>query len=199
MRTATLLILFVATLGGLLAVGRRADHPGQTARATFAAGCFWGVEAAFRRTRGVTSTVVGYTGGRTDHPTYAQVSLGNTGHVEAVQVTFDPSQVSYAELLDVFWSCHDPTIDRADGPHASVIFFDDAEQEATAIASRAEVDRSGTFNRPIVTRLSPMAPFHPAEDDHQNYLATHGMTESCHVGPAVVHTRLAAAAAAQRN
>ena len=130
-----------------VALAVRAIRPHQTAgplqHATFAAGCFWSVEAAFRRTHGVVATAVGYTGGHTDdHPTYYEVGLGHTGHAEAVEVTYDPRQISYAELLDVFWSCHDPTIDRTEGPHASTIFFHDAAQEATARASLEEVAES---------------------------------------------------------
>jgi peptide-methionine (S)-S-oxide reductase len=157
------------------------------------------VEAAFRKTHGVTSTIVGYTGGHTDRPTYREISLGNTGHAEAVLVTYDPTQVSYAELLDVFWNCHDPTVDRAGGPHASVIFVHDARQEATARASLDEVARSNWFKGAITTQIVTAGPFYPAEAYHQQYLAAHGDLEACHTGSAVIRTLLAGRAAAARS
>lgn len=132
--------------------------------ATFAAGCFWGVEAAFRKVDGVVSTEVGYTGGSTDKPTYRQVCTDRTGHAEAVKVTYDPSKVSFAELLDAFWTSHDPTTANRQGPdvgtqYRSAIFFHDADQEKTAKASLAEVDESHVFKRPIVTQIVAAGPF----------------------------------------
>ena len=149
------------------------------AEATFAAGCFWGIEAAFRRVEGVCATQVGYTGGATDAPTYEQVCSGRTGHAEAVRVTFDPGLVGYDELLGVFWSIHDPTQLNRQGAdvgtqYRSAVFFHDAEQEAAARESKAEQQASGRRRGEIVTEIVPAGPFHPAEDYHQQYLAKHG-------------------------
>jgi peptide-methionine (S)-S-oxide reductase len=146
-------------------------------RASFAAGCFWGVEAAFREIEGVAATRVGYTGGTIVDPTYEQVCSGRTGHAEAVQVWFDPKVVSYAELLDAFWSVHDPTTPDRQGwdfgtQYRSAIFFHDSEQEQLAIASRDE--RQTSLPRPIVTEIAPAAPFYDAEDYHQRYFEKHG-------------------------
>jgi peptide methionine sulfoxide reductase msrA/msrB len=172
--------------------------------ATFAAGCFWGVEAAFRRLPGVSDVSVGYTGGTTPNPTYRQVCSGRTGHAEAVLVHFDPAKISYAELLDAFWSCHDPTTIDRQGPdvgsqYRSAIFYHDAEQEKLAEASTQEVNNAGIFRRKIVTQIVPAATFYPAEDYHQNYFEKQGMGHSCHLGVADVHTQLAAKAAAERG
>jgi len=146
-------------------------------RAIFAAGCFWGVEAAFREIEGVVATRVGYTGGTLNDPTYEQVCSGTTGHAEAVQVWFDPQVVSYGELLDTFWSIHDPTTRDRQGwdfgsQYRSAIFFHDAEQERLAIASRDEHQRSPA--RPIVTEIVPASPFYDAEEYHQRYFEKHG-------------------------
>ncbi len=171
--------------------------------ATFAAGCFWGVEAAFRKIPGVVATTAGYTGGHTINPTYRDVYGGNSGHVEAVLVTFDPAKVSYAELLDAFWTCHDPTIDLGadldQAPHYSAIFFHNPHQEQIARASLKEVEESGVFPRPIATRLEPAQTFYPAESFHQHYLERQGIAESCHVGIAKVHTKLAGVEMIQRE
>lgn len=145
-------------------------------RATFAAGCFWGVEAAFREIEGVVRTSVGYTGGRTGDPTYEQVCSDTTGHAEAVEVWFDPGLVSYDELLNVFWSIHDPTTPNRQGwdfgsQYRSAIFSHDAGQEALAIASRDERQRALT--RPIVTQIAPASTFYEAEDYHQRYFEKH--------------------------
>jgi methionine-S-sulfoxide reductase len=146
-------------------------------RATFAAGCFWGVEAAFREIEGVVATRVGYTGGTTVDPSYEQVCSDTTGHAEAVQVWFDPSVVSYDELLDAFWSTHDPTTPNRQGwdfgsQYRSAIFFHDSEQEQQAIASREERQRS--VARPIVTQIVAASPFYDAEEYHQRYFEKHG-------------------------
>ena len=175
-----------------------------TKQATFAAGCFWGVEATFRKVPGVVSTQVGYTGGHTENPNYRQVCTDRTGHAEAVLVTYDPAKVSYPELLDAFWSLHDPTTANRQGPdvgtqYRSVIFFHDAEQEKQARESMKEVDDSGVFKRKIVTEIVPATKFYPAEDYHQQYFEKQGMAESCHVGIAKVHTKLADQAAAERK
>jgi len=146
-------------------------------RATFAAGCFWGVEASFREIEGVVSTSVGYTGGRTADPTYEQVCSDATGHAEAVDVWFDPDLVSYDDLVNVFWSIHDPTSRNRQGwdfgsQYRSAIFFHDAGQERLAIASRDA--RQGSVARPIVTEIVPAPAFYNAEDYHQRYYEKHG-------------------------
>jgi len=147
--------------------------------ATFAAGCFWGVEAVFRRIEGVTATEVGYTGGQTAQPTYEQVCAGRTGHAEAVRVEFDPGRVSYEELLAAFWACHDPTQLNRQGPdvgtqYRSAVFFHDAAQEQAAQSSRDALAASGAHGRPIVTEIVPAADFWRAEEYHQQYLAKRG-------------------------
>ena len=150
------------------------------AKATFAAGCFWGVEALFRGTEGVTGTRVGYTGGATAHPTYEEVCTDRTGHAEAVEVEFDPARVSYERLLDLFWENHDPTTRNRQGPdvgtqYRSAIFFHSPEQEATARASKERLQASGRFDRPIVTDIVAAGAFHPAEEYHQRYLEKRGL------------------------
>jgi peptide-methionine (S)-S-oxide reductase len=148
--------------------------------ATFAAGCFWGVEAAFRQVPGVVNTAVGYTGGSLPNPTYEDVCTDRTGHAEAVRVEFDPSRVSYGELLDVFWENHDPTTKNRQGPdvgtqYRSAIFFHDAEQEKVASESKNRQEKSGKFRRPIVTEIVPGTEFWRAEDYHQRYLEKRGL------------------------
>jgi peptide methionine sulfoxide reductase msrA/msrB len=175
-----------------------------TNTATFAAGCFWGVEATFAKIPGVTATQVGYIGGTTKNPSYEDVCNDDTGHAEAVQVTFDPSKVSYAELLDAFWSLHDPTTLNRQGPdigsqYRSAIFYHDAEQEGIARASLKEVQDSGVFRRPIATQIVPAEKFYSAEEYHQKYFQKLGRAESCHIGVAKVHTRLAEEAAEARR
>jgi peptide-methionine (S)-S-oxide reductase len=150
------------------------------ATATFGAGCFWGVEAAFRQVPGVLSTAVGYAGGSLAKPTYEQVCSGRTGHAEVVQVEYDPDKVSYQQLLDVFWSNHDPTQLNRQGPdigtqYRSVIFTHDAEQRQIAGASKAELDNSARFRRPIVTEILPFSAFYRAEEYHQQYLEKRGL------------------------
>lgn len=147
--------------------------------ATFGAGCFWGVEAAFRRIEGVTATMVGYAGGETDQPSYPDVCTGRTGHAEVVQVEFDPAQVTYEALLDVFWAVHDPTQRNRQGPdvgtqYRSVVFFHDAAQEAAVRASLDKEQASGRHAGPIVTQVAPAPTFWPAEEYHQQYLAKRG-------------------------
>ena len=146
-------------------------------RATFAAGCFWGIEAAFREIEGVVRTSVGYTGGSTVDPTYEQVCSDTTGHAEAVEVWFDPTIVSYDELLNLFWSIHDPTSRNRQGwdfgsQYRSAIFFHDAEQETLATASRDR--RQAGSSKQIVTQIVAAAPFYDAEDYHQRYFEKHG-------------------------
>lgn len=155
------------------------------AKATFAAGCFWGVEDAFRHFEGVQSTTVGYTGGTMKNPTYEDVCTGRTGHAEAVELEYDPSKVSYEQLLGVFWESHDPTTLNRQGPdvgtqYRSAIFFHDAAQEASARGSKTLLDKSGVFNRPIVTEVLAAPEFYRAEDYHQQYFEKRGM-KSCHL------------------
>ncbi|HOA74984.1 MAG TPA: peptide-methionine (S)-S-oxide reductase MsrA [Phycisphaerae bacterium] len=154
-------------------------------RATFAAGCFWGVEAVFRKIPGVTETTVGYTGGRTDNPTYEDVCSGLTGHAEAVEVVYDPAKLTYEDLLNVFWQCHDPTQYNRQGPdigsqYRSAIFFHNQEQETAARAAKEALERSGRYERAIVTEIAPASTFHKAEDYHQQYLEKTGQA-SCHL------------------
>jgi peptide-methionine (S)-S-oxide reductase len=149
--------------------------------ATFAAGCFWGVEAAFREVEGVESTRVGYTGGWFDNPTYRDVCSGRTGHAEAVEVTYDPARVSYDQLLGVFWEGHNPTTLNRQGPDAgaqyrSAIFFHNSEQEAAAGASKENLQSSSKHSREIVTEITPASKFWEAEDYHQQYFEKRGMT-----------------------
>ena len=145
--------------------------------ATFGAGCFWGVEAAFRKVEGVIKTQVGYSGGHTENPTYEEVCTDSTGHAEVVRVEFDPDQVSYDDLLDVFWTNHDPTQLNRQGPdigtqYRSVILFHDDEQEKVAVASRDATQ--GRQPGKIVTTIEPARTFHSAEEHHQQYLAKRG-------------------------
>ena len=149
--------------------------------ATFAAGCFWSVEAAFRKVPGVIDAVAGYTGGALDHPSYRQVCTGRTGHAEAVQVVYDPSRVSYDALLDVFWSCHDPTTPNRQGPdvgtqYRSAIFFHTPEQEKAARVSKERLSKSGRFRDPVVTEIVPASTFWRAEDYHQCYFEKRGIS-----------------------
>jgi peptide-methionine (S)-S-oxide reductase len=146
-------------------------------RATFAAGCFWGVEASFREIEGVVRTRVGYTGGNTDHPSYKEVCSDTTGHAEAVEIWFDPGLVSYDELLNVFWSIHDPTTPNRQGwdfgsQYRSAIFFHGLDQEQDALASRDAQQRA--LGRPIVTEIVSAQPFHEAEDYHQRFFEKNG-------------------------
>ena len=149
-------------------------------KATFGAGCFWGVEAAFRQVKGVSSTAVGYSGGTLKSPTYQDVCSGTTGHAEVVRVEYDPSKVSYEELLKAFWENHDPTTLNRQGPdvgeqYRSAIFFHTPEQKAGAIASKERLERSGRYKRPIVTEITPASEFYRAEEYHQRYLEKRGL------------------------
>ncbi|MBZ5570276.1 MAG: peptide-methionine (S)-S-oxide reductase MsrA [Acidobacteriia bacterium] len=155
------------------------------AKAIFAAGCFWGVEATFRQLPGVISTRVGYTGGKTQDPNYKEVCTNTTGHAEAVEVTYDPAKLSYDKLLEVFWENHDPTQLNRQGPdwgtqYRSAIFFISPEQEAVAKASKEALGKSGRFSKPIVTQIVPEATFYEAEDYHQQYLEKKGLA-TCHI------------------
>ena len=151
-------------------------------KATFGAGCFWGVEATFRRLAGVRSTQVGYLGGQVENPTYKQVCTDTTGHAEVVEVTFDPAVISFRDLLEVFWDNHNPMTLNYQGPdygtqYRSAVFFHSPEQEAVAKESMANAQKR--FPRPIVTEITPASTFWPAEDYHQQYLEKRGLA-SCH-------------------
>jgi peptide-methionine (S)-S-oxide reductase len=157
------------------------DRTTPTATATFAAGCFWGVEAAFRQVPGVVSTMVGYTGGTRDNPSYRKVCTGRTGHAEAVQVVYDPQRISYDDLLAVFWDNHDPTTPNRQGPdvgtqYRSAVFVHDDDQRASATRSKEQLEAAGRFRRPIVTEVAPASEFWPAEDYHQQYLEKRGLS-----------------------
>lgn len=157
--------------------------PATAQKATFAAGCFWGVEATFRRTPGVLATAVGYIGGATSNPSYEEVCTDRTGHAEAVEVLYDPERVTYEQLLDIFWSNHNPTTLNRQGPdigtqYRSAIFYHSSEQKAAAESSLHRAQ--GRFSRPIVTQIVPAAPFYRAEEYHQQYLEKRGQS-SCHL------------------
>ena len=153
--------------------------------ATFAEGCFWGVEVTFRNIPGVKDAAVGYMGGTKDNPTYGDVCSHRTGHAEVVQVEFDPAEVSYAQLLDVFWGSHDPTQLNRQGPdvgdqYRTAIFYHTPEQKTEAEAAKQREDQSGRFRRPIVTEIVPAGPFWRGEEYHQQYLTKRGLA-SCHI------------------
>ena len=148
-------------------------------KATFGAGCFWGIESAFRKVPGVSDVKVGYAGGSKDQPTYEEVCTGQTGHAEVVEVEFDSTQVSYDELLEVFWEIHDPTQVNRQGPdvgtqYRSAIYFHDAEQQTAAAASKDKQEGSGGHNRPIATEVTPAPEFWPAKEYHQRYFEKMG-------------------------
>src|SRR3982750_1883203 len=152
----------------------------QTEKATFGAGCFWGVEETFRNLKGVLSTSAGYPGGTQENTTYRDVCTDKTGHAEVVEVEFDPSQVSYDQLLDIFWANHNPTTLNRQGPdvgdqYRSVIFYHSPEQQAAAEASKARLEKSGRFKNPIVTFIQPAPRFYRAEEYHQRYLEKRGL------------------------
>ena len=154
-------------------------------KATFAAGCFWGVEETFRTLPGVLDTAVGFMGGTTENPSYREVCTGRTGHAEVVQLEYDPARISYDRLLDAFWSCHDPTTKDRQGPdigtqYRSAIFYHSEEQRAAAERMKAVVDQSGKWRKPVVTEIVPAGPFYPAEDYHQDYLQKHRGGYTCH-------------------
>lgn len=148
-------------------------------KATFGAGCFWGVEAAFRKVKGVTSTSVGYMGGHFPNPSYLDVLSRITGHAEVAQVEYDPSQVSYDELLDVFWTIHDPTSLNRQGPdrgeqYRSAIFFHNPQQEEAAKRSKQKLQMSGRFDKDIVTEIKPATEYYLATEEHQQYFEKKG-------------------------
>ena len=154
-------------------------------KATFAAGCFWGIEEAFRRIKGVKDAIAGYCGGHFKNPTYHDVCTGATSHAEAVEVTYDSKEVSYETLLDTFWSIHNPTTLNRQGPdvgsqYRSVIFYHTPEQQTLALQSKEALDESGKFPRKIVTEIMPAQTFWKAEEYHQQYLRKQGL-DNCHI------------------
>lgn len=155
------------------------------AKATFGAGCFWGVEVTFRNIPGVTNALVGYEGGSFENPTYNDVCRGNTGHAEVVEVEYDPEKVSYETILDTFWTSHDPTQVNRQGPdygdqYRTVVFYHSPEQKAVAEESRRAMDAAGRFSSPIATSIEPATTFYVAEDYHQEYLVKRGLA-TCHL------------------
>lgn len=157
----------------------------QILRATFSAGCFWGVEEIFGKISGVKSIMVGYTGGHKENPTYEEVCDGKTGHAEAVQVEYDPTEISYEDLLKIFWTRHDPTTHNRQGPdvgeqYRSVVFFHSEEQKRIAERVKREFEASGRFGRPIVTDITPVGTFWRAEEYHQKYFEKGG-AGACHI------------------
>jgi peptide-methionine (S)-S-oxide reductase len=163
------------------------EVPLRTEKATFAAGCFWGVEDTFRKIPGVVNTQVGYAGGWTESPTYKQVCTDRTGHAEAVQIEYDPAKVNYQTLLEVFFENHDPTTRNRQGPdfgsqYRSAIYFHSAEQERLAKAEKEKRDHSGDYVGPITTEIVAAGPFHKAEEYHQRYYEKQGVSYSCHFG-----------------
>ena len=153
--------------------------------ATFGAGCFWGVEAGFRRVPGVIEAISGYSGGHMESPTYKDVCTDQTGHAEVVQVTFDPAKVSYEQVLEVFWKMHDPTQVNRQGPdygtqYRTAIFYHTPEQQAKALKSKEALEKSGKLRRPVATEITAAGPFWRAEEYHQKYLEKRGQ-ESCHI------------------
>jgi len=155
-------------------------------KATFAAGCYWGVEAAFEQIKGVVRATSGYTGGKFKNPTYKDVCSDTTGHAEAVELEYDPNIISYDKLLDIFWDIHDPTTPNKQGPdigsqYRSVIFYYTPEQKEAALASKKRLEESKKYKRPIVTEIVPAGNFYKAEEYHQRYYAKHGLKPTCHL------------------
>ncbi len=173
-------LLFTALAGSVPAEGSM-----KTEKATFAAGCFWGVESAFRQVAGVINAQVGYTGGKTADPTYKEVCTDTTGHAEAIEITFDPAKVPYATLVSLFFKMHDPTQVNRQGPdfgtqYRSAIFYHSPEQKAAAEASKAALDKSGKYKKPIATQILPAGTFYRAEEYHQRYFEKNG-GPACHI------------------
>jgi peptide-methionine (S)-S-oxide reductase len=158
----------------------------QFQKAAFAAGCFWGVQAAFEQVKGVVKATAGYAGGSRKNPSYADVCTGKTGHAESVEVEFDPVIVSYEKLLDLFWSIHDPTTPNQQGPdvgsqYRSAIFYYTPEQKEIALASKEKLEKSGEYKDPIVTQIDEVKDFYKAEEYHQDYFAKNGIKPLCHI------------------
>ncbi|MDD5130854.1 MAG: bifunctional methionine sulfoxide reductase B/A protein [Candidatus Omnitrophica bacterium] len=158
----------------------------QVQKAAFAAGCFWGVQAAFKKLKGVIKATAGYAGGSLKNPSYEEVSAGQTGHAEAVELEFDPVIVSYEQLLDLFWSIHDPTTLDRQGPdigsqYRSIIFYYTPQQQEIALVSKKELDKSKEYQQPILTQIIEAGDFYKAEDYHQDYYEKHGLKPLCHI------------------
>ncbi|MDH3346328.1 MAG: peptide-methionine (S)-S-oxide reductase MsrA [Kiritimatiellaceae bacterium] len=154
-------------------------------KATFAAGCFWGVESAFRTVDGVIDAQVGYVGGKTENPTYKEVCTGKTGHAEAIEITFDPAKVAYNKLVELFWKMHNPTQVNRQGPdigtqYRSAIFYHSSEQKEIAEQSKVDLDASGRLKRPVATEIVPASTFYRAEEYHQRYFEKNG-EPACHI------------------
>jgi peptide methionine sulfoxide reductase msrA/msrB len=161
-------------------------NPVKLEKAAFAAGCFWGVEAGFRQVKGIVKTQAGYMGGTTENPTYEDVCTDQTGHAETVELEYDPNQVSYAGLLDVFWKMHNPTTPNRQGPdrgsqYRSVIFYYNSEQKRLAQLSKEKLEQSKQYKSPIVTEIIPASEFYPAEEYHQRYFEKRGVNPTCHI------------------
>jgi peptide-methionine (S)-S-oxide reductase len=162
----------------------KSNNSAKLETATFGEGCFWCSEAVYQRLRGVKSVVSGYSGGNVDKPTYEQVCTGRTGHAEVIQVTFDPSEISYDELLKVFWQTHDPTTLNQQGhdigtQYRSAVFYHNEDQHRVAEAYKKQLDKSGVFKKPIVTEITPFKNFFPAEKYHQNYFNLNPNQKNC--------------------
>jgi peptide-methionine (S)-S-oxide reductase len=181
------LLLASVSMSGCASAAKSGPPPMKTETATFAAGCFWGVQSTFEKVPGVVSTRVGYTGGAMPNPTYEDVCTDQTGHAEAIEIVFDPAKVSYQKLLEIFFENHDPTTMDRQGPdegnqYRSAIFYHSPEQKAQAEAEKEKRDESGEYVGPIVTQIVPAGPFYSAEEYHQFYYDKHGVTWSCHFG-----------------
>lgn len=179
MNTRMVLCVLAVALSGAIAEKQEAKME----KAVFAAGCFWGVESIYQQIDGVIDTTVGYVGGKTEDPTYKEVCYKDTGHAEAVEIVYDPSKVSYETLLDIFWRAHDPTTLNRQGPdvgsqYRSAIFYYSPEQKVAAEKVKAEAQKK--WKKTIVTEISPVATFYPAEDYHQDYFSKKGIKKSCH-------------------
>jgi peptide-methionine (S)-S-oxide reductase len=160
--------------------------PGKTDTATFGTGCFWCTEAVFQELKGVIKVTSGYSGGKMADPSYEEVCSGTTGHAECLQIVYDPSIITFNELLEVFWKSHDPTTLNRQGndvgtQYRSAIFYHNEEQRQKAEHYKAELDKSGAYDKPIVTEITPFTKFYPAEDYHQNYYNTHGSEPYCYL------------------
>jgi peptide-methionine (S)-S-oxide reductase len=182
-----MVLAVVALVGVVLPAALASEAVRPPAIATFGAGCFWGVEAAFRQVKGVTNTAVGYMGGTLKNPTYEDVSTHRTGHMEVCQVTYDPAQISYEKLVGVFFQIHNPTSINPEGhdlasQYRSVIFFHTPEQEKVALAVKDQLQTSGKFERPIAAAIVPASEFWRAEEYHQRYAEKHNLP-SCSIAP----------------
>ena len=185
MKTIITLLILLCAAPGIAGPDKGGDKMDNLEEATFAAGCFWGVEDAFSRIKGVVKTAVGYTGGHTKNPTYEEVCSHTTGHAEAVQLFFDPKIVSYEQLLDAFWRMHDPTTLNRQGPdtgdqYRSAVFYHSSKQKAAADKMKGELEKANEFNGKIVTEIIPATEFHKAEDYHQQYFKKNG-SSGCHI------------------